>query len=147
MLRATAVVEHGEPFDSVALNYEARHRRRIRLVTEGGAELLLDLAEARHLREGDRLVLEDGRRVLVRAKPEALVEVRSADPTVLIRLAWHLGNRHTLAQITPGALRIWPDHVLEAMLERLGARLNRIEAPFDPESGAYAGSHDHAHGH
>jgi urease accessory protein len=92
------------------------------------------------------------------AAPEPLLEIRGVDPQHLVRLAWHLGNRHLPTQIMPKGLRIRRDHVIEAMVKGLGARVIEIEAPFDPEGGAYAGgghshapesvSHDHAaHGH
>src|ERR1700751_2319251 len=103
---------------------------------------------------GDAWVLEDGRLVEVVAAPEPLLEIRGRDPQHLVRLAWHLGNRHLPTQITERGLRIRRDHVIEEMLRGLGARLIEIEAPFDPEGGAYAGhahpndAHDHAgHGH
>jgi urease accessory protein len=148
MLRAQAVADAGEAFDTVTLAYDDRHRRRIRLATDGGVAFLLDLVEARVLREGERLVLEDGRCVLVRAAPEAVLEVR-AKPADLVRIAWHLGNRHTPTQILPGALRIRVDHVLEHLLrDHLGAEVVRTTAPFDPEGGAYghgAAHHDHDH--
>jgi urease accessory protein len=149
MLRAPRVADEGEAFDTVTLAYDDRHRRRIRLVTDGGVAFLLDLPEARVLREGDRLVLEDRRCVLVRAAPEAVLEVRAGDPADLVRIAWHLGNRHTPTQILPGALRIRVDHVLEHLLrDHLGAKVVRTTAPFDPEGGAYghgAAHHDHDH--
>jgi urease accessory protein len=114
-----------------------------------GFEFLLDLENAVALRGGDALVLEDGRLVEVVAAPEPLLEIRGSDPHHLIRVAWHLGNRHLPTQIMPKGLRIRRDHVIEAMVKGLGARIIEIEAPFDPEGGAYAG-HAHAeetHGH
>lgn len=144
MVRAVAVEAGGEPAGSVTLAYDDRYRRRMTLRTDAGETVLLDLPEARHLHEGDRLVLEDGRRLLVRAAEEPVVEVVAEDARTLARLAWHLGNRHTPAQILPDRLRIRPDHVLEAMLEGLGGRLERKTAPFDPEHGAYAHGHAHA---
>jgi urease accessory protein len=144
--KAAAVATDGEPFDTVTLAYDDRHRRRIRLVSDGGMAFLLDLPEARVLRDGERLVLEDGRRVLVRAAPEAVLEVRAAGSLQLARIAWHLGNRHTPTQILEGALRIRADHVLEHLLEEhLGAEVARTTAPFDPEGGAYG--HGATHGH
>jgi urease accessory protein len=147
--RATMVAVEGDEFDTVTLAYDDRHRRRIRLVTDGGVAFLLDLPEARVLREGDRLVLEDRRCVLVRAAPEAVLEVRAGDVADLVRIAWHLGNRHTPTQILPGALRIRVDHVLEHLLrDHLGADVVRTTAPFDPEGGANghgAAQHDHDH--
>ncbi len=111
------------------------------------------------MRGGDALVLEDGRLVEVVAAPEPLAEIRGSDPHHLIRVAWHLGNRHLPTQIMPKGLRIRRDHVIEAMVKGLGARVIEIEAPFDPEGGAYAEhahadahahghtGHDHAHSH
>jgi len=119
-----------------------------------GLEFLLDLESAVALRGGDALVLEDGRLIEVVAAPEPLLEIRGQDPQHLVRIAWHLGNRHLPTQITGRALRIRRDHVIEAMVKGLGARVVEIEAPFDPEGGAYAGdghaleTHAHeAHGH
>jgi urease accessory protein len=89
-------------------------------------------------------VLEDGRLIEVVAAAEPLIEIRGADPLHLIRIAWHLGNRHLPTQIMPKGLRIRRDHVIEAMVKGLGARIIEIEAPFDPEGGAYASSHTHA---
>jgi urease accessory protein len=104
-----------------------------------GLAFLLDLENAAVLRGGDALVLEDGRLVEVVAAPEPLAELRGADPQHLVRIAWHLGNRHLPTQIMPKGLRIRRDHVIEAMAKGLGARIIEIEAPFDPEGGAYAG--------
>jgi urease accessory protein len=138
--------------DTVVLDFDDRHRRRMAMTGTRGLEFLLDLESAIALRGGDALVLDDGRLVEVVAAPEPLVEIRGSDPQHLVRLAWHLGNRHLPTQIMPKGLRIRRDHVIEAMLKGLGARVIEIEAPFDPESGAYAGGHGHAaesdtHGH
>jgi urease accessory protein len=133
--------------DRVVLDAAERHRRRIVLTGERGTEFLLDLPHAAALRDGDGLVLEDGAIVRVAGKPEPLVEVAAASGHALARLAWHIGNRHTDLQVVGDTLRIRRDHVLEDMLRGLGARLTPIEAPFDPEPGAYGHSHDHGHGH
>jgi len=135
--------------DTVVLDYDDRHRRRMAMTGTRGLEFLLDLEEAFALRGGDALVLEDGRLVEVVAAPEPLIEIRGADPHHLVRIAWHLGNRHLPTQIVGRGLRIRRDHVIEDMVKGLGARVIEIEAPFDPEGGAYAGGgHDHAaHGH
>ncbi|MGO9006226.1 MAG: urease accessory protein UreE [Beijerinckiaceae bacterium] len=143
MLRATGIKPSGtfdaRPADTIVLDYEARHRRRIALETTHGIEFLLDLPDATVLRSGDALWLDDGRLIEVVAAAEPLVEIRSADPQSLARLAWHLGNRHLPVEILSKSLRIRRDHVIEAMLARLGGRLREIEAPFTPESGAYTG--------
>jgi urease accessory protein len=130
--------------DTVVLDFDDRHRRRMAMTGTRGLEFLLDLENAVALRGGDALVLEDGRLVEVVAAPEPLVEIRGADPLHLVRVAWHLGNRHLPTQIMPKGLRIRRDHVIEAMVQGLGARIIEIEAPFDPEGGAYASGHAHA---
>jgi urease accessory protein len=130
--------------DTVVLDFDDRHRRRMAMIGTRGLAFLLDLENAVALRGGDALVLEDGRLIEVVAAPEPLIEIKGADPQHLVRLAWHLGNRHLPTQIMPKGLRIRRDHVIEAMVKGLGARVIEIEAPFDPESGAYAGS-GHAH--
>ena len=143
----------GAPADTVVLDFDQRHRRRVAMTGVGGLEFLLDLAEAAMLRGGDGLRLEDGRLVEVLAEPEPLAEIRAADPLALTRIAWHLGNRHLLTEMLPKSLRIRRDSVIEAMAEGLGARVIALEAPFNPEGGAYvkaepgAEPHDHAHGH
>jgi urease accessory protein len=99
------------------------------------------------LHDGDGLVLEDGALVRVAGKPESLIEISAASARELARLAWHIGNRHTDVEIVGDRLRIRQDHVLEDMLRGLGAQLSSIEAPFDPEPGAYEQEHRHDHHH
>jgi urease accessory protein len=155
MIRATQVLGQHRwtqaAADTVVLDFDDRHRRRMAMTGTRGLEFLLDLENAVALRGGDALVLEDGRLIEVVAAAEPLVEIRGADPLHLVRVAWHLGNRHLPTQIMPKGLRIRRDHVIEAMVKGLGARVIEIEAPFDPEGGAYApAAHDHAahdHGH
>lgn len=161
MIRATQVKPQHRwdeaAADTVVLDFDDRHRRRSAMIGTRGLEFLLDLENAVALRGGDALLLEDGRLIEVVAAPEPLLEIRGHDPQHLVRLAWHLGNRHLPTQITGRALRIRRDHVIESMVKGLGARVIEIEAPFDPEGGAYVGdgrahaahqSPDHAaHGH
>jgi urease accessory protein len=156
MIRATQVKPQHRwtepPADTVVLDFDDRHRRRMAMTGTRGLEFLLDLENATVLRGGDALVLDDNRLIEVVAAPEPLAEIRGADPHHLIRVAWHLGNRHLPTQIMPKGLRIRRDHVIEAMVRGLGARVIEIEAPFDPEGGAYAAGHAHAgeidpHGH
>ena len=164
MLRADKVIPPGHwsgvPADTVVLDFDERYRRRVAMTGVGGLEFLLDLAEAIMLHGGDGLRLEDGRTVEVVAEPESLAEIRAADPMALTRIAWHLGNRHLPTEILPKALRIRRDPVIEAMAEGLGARVIALEAPFNPEGGAYVRAdgaaaeshhhgdgHDHAHAH
>lgn len=133
--------------DTVVLGFDDRHRRRMAMTGTRGLEFLLDLEEAIALRGGDALVLDDGRLIEVVAAPEPLVEIRGTDPHHLVRVAWHLGNRHLPTQIVGKGLRIRRDHVIEDMVKGLGARVVVIEAPFDPEGGAYAGGGHATHGH
>ncbi|WP_316193505.1 urease accessory protein UreE [Bradyrhizobium sp. SZCCHNRI1029] len=154
MIRATRVLGQHRwkeaAADSVLLDFDDRHRRRLAMTGTRGLEFLLDLEHATALRGGDALVLEDGRLIEVVAAAEPLLEIRVSDPHHLVRLAWHLGNRHLPTQIMAKSLRIRRDHVIEDMVKGLGARVIEIEAPFDPEGGAYAepshDDHDH-HGH
>ena len=137
-----------DPADTITLDETARHRRRVKLVSDNGIEFLLDLPQARLLRHGEGLVLEDGRVIEVRAEPEELMEVRGRDGRHLLALAWQIGNRHLAAQIEEGRILIRHDHVIRDMLIGLGATVSDIEAPFDPEGGAYGDTHqDHHHAH
>ncbi len=140
----------GPPADHVTLSYDDRHRRRITVTGDHGVRALLDLPHAMLLMGGSGLRLEDGRILEIRARIEPLLEVRAEDAASLLRLAWHIGNRHLSAQIETDRILIRKDHVIATMLTGLGATVTEIEAPFDPEGGAYGGrhtSHDHGHGH
>ncbi|WP_404861550.1 urease accessory protein UreE [Georhizobium sp. MAB10] len=156
MERASSVLKKGawsgEAQDSVTLDETARNRRRLRLASDGGVEFLLDLPHAVLLRDGDGLQLTDGAVIVVRSKPEELYEVRAQEPSAqaLLRLAWHIGNRHLASQIFDDRILIRRDHVIRQMLEGLGAVVTEVSAPFDPEGGAYDGAEtgqDHHHGH
>ena len=130
--------------EEVTLDFDTRHRRRIRVVGNNGTDLLIDLAEATPMADGDGLALEGGGVVVVRAASELLLEVKSSSAEGLARLAWHLGNRHLPVQILENCLRLRADHVIAAMLTGLGAEVRAIDAPFNSEGGAYA-SHGHSH--
>lgn len=155
--RATRVVPagewSGEAVDRVILDYDDRHRRRLSMTGENGFSFLLDLPKAEALADGDGLRLEDGRIVVVEGAAEPLLEITCDDPFLLLRVAWHLGNRHLPTQLLPGALRIRDDHVIADMVRGLGARVERLDAAFQPEGGAYGHGrvhghdHGHAHGH
>ncbi len=137
----------GSALDAVELDFDARHRRRIRLAGRNGLEFLLDLPSVPSLREGDALELEKGELVEVHCAPESLLEVRAHDALILARLAWHLGNRHLPTEIAAGVLRIRADHVIADMLRGLGAEVHAVERPFHPEGGAYGHGRTHGHGH
>jgi urease accessory protein len=147
-LRATEVRRAGswagEAADRVTLDYDARFLRRKRLTAQGGTAFVVDLPETLSLDQGDALILEDGRLVEVAAAPEPLVAVTGDN---LARFAWHIGNRHTPCQIAADRLVIRHDHVLEAMLTGLGARLAHFDGPFRPEGGAYGHGRTMGHSH
>jgi urease accessory protein len=125
--------------DRVVLDAGDRQRRRIVLRGEKGTEFLLDFEKPMTLRDGDGLLLDDGTLVLVAGEQEELVEISAHSALEAVRLAWHLGNRHTDVQIIGGKIRIRRDHVLEDMLRGLGAHLSPLEAPFDPEGQPHGG--------
>lgn len=131
--------------DHITLDQDARHRRRILLTSDSGVACLLDLPHAVQMRHGDALLLDDDRLVEILAAAEDLLEIRADSPEHLLKLAWHLGNRHLAAQVQADRILIRHDRVIAQMLENLGATVARVSLPFDPEGGAYGGGH-HAHG-
>ena len=150
--RAGAVLRGGAAgaVDRIRLDYRDRFVRRRRLATAGGLAVVVDLAETVSLEDGDALLLEDGRLVAVEAAAEPLVEARApqgAPAGTLARLAWHVGNRHTPAEVRDDCLRVQRDHVIEDMLRHLGADVSPVEAPFRPEGGAYGHGRTHGHHH
>lgn len=135
--------------DRLVLDHDLRLRRRIVLRTETGASVRLYEAKPVQLRDGDGLKLTGGDIMLVEAAGEALLEISAHSLADLVRIAWHLGNRHLPTQLLGDKLRIRADHVIADMVVGLGGHCRTIEAPFDPEGGAYAeaaGGHDHGAG-
>lgn len=130
--------------DQCLLTYDARFLRRKRLETVTGEPFLIDLAQTVSVDQGDGFILSDGRVVAVQAAAEALLEVRGAD---LVRLAWHIGNRHTPCQIEADRLLIQRDKVMRDMLALLGAEVAEVTEPFTPEGGAYGHGRTHGHSH
>jgi urease accessory protein len=139
--------------DTVILNAEQRRMARGAVVGAKGMPIELDLPATPRLRTDDALVLDDGRLVEVVAAAEPLLEARANDLAALARLAWHLGDRHIAAEIRGRALRVRREPATEALLTALGAKPVAIEAPFEPEGGAYdertvdTAGHDHEHHH
>jgi urease accessory protein len=135
--------------EKLVLPFEARCKSRLRTRLAGGEECGLFLERGTVLRGGDRLEANDGRVVEVVAAPEALCEAVSGDPLLLLRAAYHLGNRHVAVEIGPGRLRFARDAILGEMVRGLGLPVKDVEAPFEPESGAYGGhaGHTHPQGH
>src|SRR3954470_14668119 len=152
MLRVVRVVSSAQTdskrvIDSIMLAPDQRRLQSAHLTGIKGTAIGAMLPEPVMLRMGDALELDDGSFVDIVVEPEPLIEIRGNDLTHLARLAWHLGDRHVPVQVLPNRLRMRRDAALEAMLGQLGARLTPIDAPFDPEGGAYAApaAHDHAH--
>jgi urease accessory protein len=140
-----------EVLSTITLCFDDRFRRRIKLIDDGGESFLLDLIKATRLKEGDALLLEGGGVIAIRAADEDVLDIQCLKPTEIARIAWHIGNRHTPLQVLEnGVLRIAYDHVLQHMVEGLGAKVERRQASFSPEPGAYTESsqssgyhHDH----
>ncbi|HEY0957994.1 MAG TPA: urease accessory protein UreE [Novosphingobium sp.] len=141
----------GPAEDTVRLDHDQRNRRRMVYTTEAGRPIMLDMQRPVHLRDGDLLRLEDGALVRVDAMPEALIEIHAHSSAEMVRIAWHLGNRHLPTQLLPGldggTLRIRQDHVIVEMVKGLGGHCQPVLAPFDPEGGAYEGGSGHGHHH
>jgi urease accessory protein len=151
MARATRVLTAGlrqdlPAIDTVLLDYAQRGAQKITVTGVKGGAYEIALAEPARLRTDDMLVLDDGNLVEVVAAPEPLIEARAADLAVLTRLAWHLGDRHVPVQMLANRIRARRDPGIEALLTSLGAKVVLIEAPFEPEGGAYE-SHAHDDGH
>jgi urease accessory protein len=127
----------------VVLGYEDRFLRRKRLVMASGDAFLVDLAETTNLLAGDAFELDDGRLVEIAAAEEPVLVIKGD----LVRLAWHIGNRHTPCQIEPDRLVIRADHVLADMLRGLGATVTETQGPFTPEGGAYGMGRTMGHAH
>ena len=147
MRRAIAHAKNGDwptskAMDGVTLDYDARHRRRYRLRTNGGEDVLLDLAEAVAMADGDGLRLDDNHWLSVQAGQENLIEITAENFEHLTRIAWHLGNRHLPAAISADRILIRPDHVIESMVIGLDGSIHPVTEPFQPEYGAY---HEHRH--
>ncbi len=126
---------------------EDRHRRRLAMTANDGTAFLLDLPEAAHLANGCGLLLDDGSIVRVRAADEPLLRITAPDRLTLARVTWHIGNRHTPAEITGDAVFIQLDHVLAEMVRGLGGVVEEVLRPFEPEGGAYGGHGALEHGH
>ena len=136
---AYQVVVHGQ----LRLPFERRQKSRQRAALVSGEEVALELPRGQVLRGGDWVVASDGRVIEIVAEPENVIHIECDGAQELARAAYHLGNRHVPVQVGQGWLRIAADHVLEEMLKGLGARLQPMEAPFEPEAGAYAAHHRH----
>ncbi len=150
MQRALAVIRRAavEPdavVDRATLDHAARQRRRGVIESDAGLSFLVDLEKATAIHDGDALSLEGGKLLLIKAAPEPLIEITAKSPRHLMQVAWHIGNRHTPAEITEHAIFITEDHVLAEMVVGLGCTVRPVQRPFQPEAGAYAGHGNHHH--
>ncbi|WP_434715425.1 urease accessory protein UreE [Paraburkholderia sp. A3RO-2L] len=130
---------------TLTLAYDARCKSRFAATLDSGEEVGVVLPRGTVLRDGDMLVADDGGLVRVIAAPQSVLLVRAPERLTLMRAAYHLGNRHTPVEMTIDALKLEADPVLEDMLKRLGAQVERAELAFQPEAGAYGGGHRHGH--
>ncbi|MBV1907052.1 MAG: urease accessory protein UreE [Pseudomonadales bacterium] len=151
MIRATHIEEINQAAESeqdiIELDFDLRHRRRMSMTSFSGKQFLLDLHKATVLKDGDLLALDDGSYITVRAKAERVAEITALNTQHLVQIAWHLGNRHLPTQILEHSLRILDDHVIVELAQGLGAQVEIIDAPFQPEGGAYESTQPHNHGH
>jgi len=149
MLTLHTKLEHAAQIDGeLVLPYDLREKCRFRAHLEDGEEVGVFTVRGSVLRDGELLAGHDGRVIRIVAALEPTYTVYCATAHMLARCAFHLGNRHTQTQLGDGFLRIRVDPVLKDMVEGLGARVERVNAPFEPEAGAYAGAgHSHSHGH
>jgi urease accessory protein len=150
MHELTRRIDRGEASTTLTLPLEKRIRSRLRVTLDDGTEAGVFLERGQVLHDGDLLGSAEGLIVQVRAAVEPVSEVRCSDPLLLARACYHLGNRHMPLQIADGLLRYQHDHVLDDMLRGLGLQPTLVEAPFEPEPGAYGGNsqgHGHAHAH
>ena len=148
MIKAISVIHSNKmPADTVTLSYDDRHRRRMVMTGDNGLHFLLDLEKTTELRDGNDLLLDDGRHVRVLAAKELLMKVTAKDSHHLLTIAWHIGNRHLPCEISAKHLILRHDHVILDMLEKLGASVQKIEEAFNPEGGAYGVGRTHSHEH
>jgi len=152
MPRATSILDadhrHGRRIaDTVILDYTQRSSQKTSVTSINGTAIAIDLPSPVRLRTDDLLLLDDGSLVEVVAAPEPLIEARAADLPALARLAWHLGDRHVPVQVLANRIRVRRDPAIEVLLKSLGAKIVWLEAPFEPEGGAYESTHTHEHGH
>lgn len=144
----TANDRHGRtPVDTVILDYAQRSTPKITVNGVKGLSIDIDLHTPARLRTDDLLELDNGALVEVVAAPEPLIEAKATDTSALARLAWHLGDRHVPVQLLPNRIRAQRDPAIDALLKALGAKVVNIEAPFEPEGGAYEAAHAHDHAH
>jgi urease accessory protein len=136
---------HDHIDDWVALPFDRRQKSRLRVTLQSGQEAALMLERGTILRGGDCLRAEDGRIIEVLAADQPVMDVTAADAPTLTRAAYHLGNRHVPLQVGDGWLRLEQDHVLKDMLLGLNVTVQELQAPFEPEAGAYGGGHRHHH--
>jgi urease accessory protein len=128
---------------TLELPFERRQKSRQRATLASGEEVAIELPRGQVMRGGDWVIASDGRVIEVVAQPERVLRVECGSPQALARVAYHLGNRHVPVQVGDGWLAIASDHVLQRMLEGLGATLTPLDAPFEPEAGAYGAHHHH----
>lgn len=137
---------------SVTLPIDLRVKSRVRVTLDDGREAGLFLPRGQVLRGGDVLQSDSGLYVQVIAAPELVSTVTATDTLLLMKAAYHLGNRHVPLQVEPDFLRYRHDHTLDDMVQQMGLNVSVRRCPFEPEAGAYQQAphqhhHDHHHDH
>ena len=141
-----ALEEPGSVIPTLSLTYNERQRNRLAVMLNDGQAAAIVLPRGQFLQSGDVLTGADGALLRIQAKPEPLLCAHASSGLDLIRLVYHLANRHVRAMLTPEAVYIEPDPVLADLMKQLGATVETVSAVFEPEAGAYAGGHHHSHG-
>jgi urease accessory protein len=148
MLKLTSIIKQNcECYDTLTLPFELRQKARLHANLDNGEEVGLFLPRGNILRDGDILKAESGEYIKIIAANESVHTATSEDSVVLSRACYHLGNRHLPLQITQHWIRFGEDHVLAEMVANLGMHVALEQAPFEPESGAYAQQPGHSHSH
>lgn len=161
MLQTAKLIPQGQGLASVlvkraatvTLDWDLRQKSRFETTDSLGRSVGVFLPRGTVVRGGDVLIAEDGSLIRVEAAPQSVLRITACtahgSPFDLTRAAYHLGNRHVPIELRPDYLQIEPDHVLADMLRAMHLIVNPVDAPFEPESGAYSshGAHAHAHAH
>ena len=129
--------------DIIILDYDNRNKRRSVMKTENNQKIILDLKNLKVIDDQSVFVLDDDSYVFVKSKPEKLLQITANNSKKLNQIIWHIGNRHTAAEIENKIFYISYDYVLEDMIIKLGGKVESVKRPFNPEKGAYNKGHKH----
>lgn len=139
------LVEQPAPsrIERLVLSFHQRQKSRLKVMLDSGEEIGLILPRGTVLKEGDIISTEQGDLIQIVAAAETVSTIQANDAHLLLRIAYHLGNRHVPLQVEAGWLRYAHDHVLDDMVVLLGGQVSVTQASLHPEKGAYGGGHKH----